>query len=62
MHKLENLFISADLVKFAKSDPLADENETHLLDAYLFVNNTKPECPDFSSESGQRETSKTNIQ
>jgi len=61
MNKLEDLFISADLVKFAKSDPLADENETHLLDAYLFVNNTKPECPDFSSQSGQSETSKTNI-
>ena len=32
----------ADLVKFAKWQPTPDENETALLAAYQFVNETKP--------------------
>ena len=38
---LKELLIQADLVKFAKADPLPDENETHFENAYKFVNNTK---------------------
>jgi len=38
---LKKLLVIADLVKFAKSLPLPDENEISLLDAYQFVNNTK---------------------
>ena len=39
--RLRKLFSFADLVKFAKAQPFPDENETSLLDSYLFVNNTK---------------------
>ena len=39
--RLSKLFTLADLVKFAKAQPLPDENETSMLDGYLFVNNTK---------------------
>jgi len=39
---LKNMFSTADLVKFAKVKPLPDENEIGLLNAYQFVNNTKP--------------------
>ncbi len=39
---LRNMFSTADLVKFAKVKPLPDENEIGLLNAYQFVNNTKP--------------------
>ena len=39
---LEKMFSTADLVKFAKVKPLPDENEISLLNAYQFVNNTKP--------------------
>ncbi len=37
---LRVMFYSADLVKFAKSEPLPDENEINLLNTYQFVNNT----------------------
>jgi hypothetical protein len=37
---LRSMFLSADLVKFAKSEPLPDENEINLLNTYQFVNNT----------------------
>lgn len=39
---LVSLFTTADLVKFAKARPLPDENEVAILNAYQFVNNTKP--------------------
>jgi hypothetical protein len=38
---LQKMFQTADLVKFAKGQPLPDENEINLLNAYQFVNNTK---------------------
>jgi len=41
--RLRKLFTLSDLVKFAKAEPLPNENETSMLDSYLFVNNTKKE-------------------
>jgi hypothetical protein len=38
---LEQLLNLADLVKFAKAEPLPDENITHIENAYTFVKNTK---------------------
>ena len=43
VNRLRKLFSLADLVKFAKAEPFPDENETSMLDSYLFVNNTKIE-------------------
>ena len=40
---LKQILIVADFVKFAKYNPLPDENELSLTNAYLFVNNTKKE-------------------
>jgi len=40
--KLKEILDLADLVKFAKFKPLPQENETSLLDAYIFINVTKP--------------------
>lgn len=39
---LSQIFSIADLVKFAKYEPIANENELRLQYAYTFVNNTKP--------------------
>lgn len=39
---LKQVLELADLVKFAKLHPLPDENELSLMNAYLFVNQTKP--------------------
>ena len=39
---LKELLELADLVKFAKEDPLPVENQTHLNNAYLFVQKTYP--------------------
>ncbi len=40
--KLKDILDLADLVKFAKFKPLPQENETTMLDAYIFINETKP--------------------
>lgn len=40
---LKQILILADFVKFAKYQPLPDENELSMMNAYLFVNNTKQE-------------------
>jgi len=54
-HAIDNLkqiLLLADVVKFAKYQPLPDENELSLMNAYLFVNNTKIEeiTPESSEE------------
>lgn len=41
--KLKQLLLLADLVKFAKYYPPLDENELSMMNAYLFVNETKIE-------------------
>jgi hypothetical protein len=40
---LKQILFLADFVKFAKYQPLPDENELSLVNAYLFVNGTKIE-------------------
>ena len=53
---LRKIFDTADLVKFAKLEPLPDENEICLLDAYQFVNNTKLiDIPEAGIESNSTE-------
>jgi len=42
---LKQILILADFVKFAKYKSLPDENELSMMNAYLFVNNTKKEEP-----------------
>jgi hypothetical protein len=48
---LEKMLKLADLVKFAKFIPLADENEQSLKDAYLFVDKTKQVFKPVDDES-----------
>ena len=43
LEQLSQVLELADLVKFAKFDPLADENALTLMNAYFFVNQTKKE-------------------
>lgn len=38
---LKGLFVTADLVKFAKHDPMMNENDANLLNAIDFINETK---------------------
>jgi len=42
---LARLLSTADLVKFAKMEPMADENEVSMINAIFFVNQTKYEEP-----------------
>lgn len=42
IHKLKNLLQEADLVKFAKSNPMAEENESNRKNAEEIVNNLNP--------------------
>lgn len=42
-NNLKRLLSNADLVKFAKFEPLPDDNNLALVDAYFFVNKTKIE-------------------
>ncbi len=42
-NELKNILTLADLVKFAKYEPLPDDNNLTLMNSYFFVNDTKPE-------------------
>ena len=60
---LKRLLKNADLVKFAKFEPLPDDNNLAMVDAYFFVNQTKlepkPEAkPNADSEEGEEITMK----
>jgi len=53
-NSLKQILELADFVKFAKLHPLPDENELSLMNAYLFVNQTKVvevASPEESKES-----------
>ncbi len=45
INDLKFLFQTADLVKFAKHDPMMNENDSNLLNAIAFINETKTEEP-----------------
>lgn len=45
LNNLKELFLTADLVKFAKHAPLMDENDMNLINAIEFINETKVEEP-----------------
>lgn len=49
---LKQILILADFVKFAKYKPLPDENELSMMNAYLFVNDTKVEAVE-TREAGE---------
>ncbi|MDR0824880.1 MAG: hypothetical protein LBN74_07265 [Prevotella sp.] len=50
---LEQILKLADLVKFAKYTPFADENDLSLMNAFLFVNQTKiEERPSLEEQKG----------
>ncbi|MDP4275822.1 MAG: hypothetical protein Q8907_16260 [Bacteroidota bacterium] len=53
---LKQIFTLADLVKFAKENPLPEENELSLSNALLFVKNTQP-FTDEQDKSRKAETS-----
>jgi len=53
---LKQILILADFVKFAKYNPLPDENELSLMNAYLFVNNTKIK-EEIQAEEAEKEKS-----
>jgi hypothetical protein len=54
---LKQLLQLADLVKFAKYQPLENENELSLMNAYLFVNQTKIEELETEVEKDKTVTS-----
>ena len=45
MENLKQILSTADLVKFAKHKPFADENDLTMMNAYLFVNQTREPDP-----------------
>lgn len=49
---LKQILKLSDLVKFAKYKPLVEENDLSLVNAYLFVNQTKREVVEPSVDSG----------
>ena len=52
--KAKQVLELADLVKFAKFEPLPDENDMSLVNAYFFVNQTKYEEPKSPEEEAQK--------
>lgn len=51
--KIQQILELADLVKFAKMEPLPDENDLSLINAYFFVNQTKYEEPKSTGEQAK---------
>lgn len=67
LDQLQHILSLADLVKFAKYTPLADDNNQTLMNAYFFVNQTKKEeisapekAPDESNDEEPVENNQTN--
>lgn len=65
--KLEQVLKLADFVKFAKFRPLPDENDLSLVNAYFFVNQTKPveiptpeEAQDEGKDVDEKQADNTN--
>ena len=60
--KLKDTLLLSDLVKFAKLKPLPQDNETCILDAYIFIKETRPveklEVEKDIAENSDDETSK----
>ena len=57
--RLRQILELADLVKFAKMEPLPDENDLSLMNAYFFVNQTKHEELPMPEEEAQELKEKT---
>lgn len=57
---LKQILQLADFVKFAKYHPLPDENELSLMNAYLFVNQTKQEEQILPAKDNQEKNPETN--
>ena len=58
LDQLQHILSLADLVKFAKYNPLVDDNNLTLMNAYFFVNQTKKEeakAPEKPAENQDEE-------
>ncbi|GHT47355.1 hypothetical protein FACS189440_07600 [Bacteroidia bacterium] len=52
-NNLKQMLLLSDLAKFAKYDPLAEENELSMMNAYLFVNSTTPVVVNEGNEKNE---------
>ena len=50
LKKLNDVLDTADLVKFAKYNPMENENDMNLISAVAFINNTRVEIPEYKKE------------
>ncbi len=55
LEELKNILSLSDLVKFAKYNPLPDDHNLTLMNAYFFVNQTKQEDKKPSQQKDERE-------
>ena len=59
LEKMEKTFTTADLAKFAKYEPLPDENDLSLISSFFFVNQTKEEpVADLEKIASDKKTTK----
>lgn len=56
--QLHQILDTADLAKFAKYQPLTDENDLALINAYFFVNQTKEEPQETAEEAAKASLAK----
>lgn len=61
LDQLQHILSLADLVKFAKYTPLADDNNLTLMNAYFFVNQTKKEEVKAPEDSNDEEPVENNL-
>lgn len=60
--KIRQVLEQADLVKFAKMEPLPNENDLSLMNAYFFVNQTKYEEPKPLDEQAKEQTKSQEVE
>jgi len=60
--KIRQVLEQADLVKFAKMEPLPNENDLSLMNAYFFVNQTKYEEPKSLDEQAQEQNKSQKVE
>ncbi len=54
IRNMQSLLSTADFVKFAKAEPLPDENDWHLKNAFAFVEKTKPQPVEVKNEEEKK--------
>jgi predicted 3-demethylubiquinone-9 3-methyltransferase (glyoxalase superfamily) len=61
LERIRQIFDVSDMVKFAKMEPMQDDNEMSIVNAFFIVNKTKIEVIETDEENSETETNNGEI-